>query len=122
MKYQLYDIYLDKKSYFIATAYYSGGEFFDRIIKIGKFTEKRALKYIKPILNALSYMHSKRIVHRDLKSSNMVFDKKGKNGIIELIDFGTLEFVIDNKLYVAKRIGTLLYAAPEWEMIELVCI
>ncbi len=28
---ELYGIYLDKSSYFIATAYYSGGEFFDRV-------------------------------------------------------------------------------------------
>ena len=74
---ELYGIYLDKSSYFISTAYYSGGEFFDRIIKIKKFSEKQALKYIKPILSAVNFMHEKAIVHRDLKPSNMVFDKKG---------------------------------------------
>lgn len=79
---ELYGVYLDRSSYFIATAYYSGGEFFDRIIKIKKFSEKQALKYIKPILNAVNFMHEKAIVHRDLKPSNMVFDKAGKRGIL----------------------------------------
>ena len=112
---ELYGIYLDKSSYYIATAYYSGGEFFDRIIKIKKFSEKQALKYIKPILSAVHFMHSKAIVHRDLKPSNMVFDKKGKNGIIKIIDFGTSEIVIDDDLYTAERVGTILYAPPEWK-------
>ena len=104
---ELYGIYLDKSSYFIATAYYKGGEFFDRIIKIKKFSEKQALKYIKPILNAVQYMHSKAIVHRDLKPSNMVFDRPGNKGIIKIIDFGTSEIVIDDDLYTAERFGFL---------------
>eukprot|EP01084_Bolivina_argentea_P164856 286541_1 len=112
---ELYGIYLDKSSYFIATAYYSGGEFFDRIIKIKKFSEKQALKYIKPILGAVSFMHDKAIVHRDLKPSNMVFDKKGKNGSLKIIDFGTSEIVIDDDIYSAERVGTILYAPPEWK-------
>eukprot|EP00484_Ammonia_sp_Unknown_P016493 CAMPEP_0197036436 /NCGR_PEP_ID=MMETSP1384-20130603/13937_1 /TAXON_ID=29189 /ORGANISM="Ammonia sp." /LENGTH=738 /DNA_ID=CAMNT_0042466615 /DNA_START=21 /DNA_END=2237 /DNA_ORIENTATION=+ len=112
---ELYGIYLDKSSYFIATAYYSGGEFFDRIIKIKKFSEKQALKYIVPILDAVYFMHDKAIVHRDLKPSNMVFDKKGKNGKLKIIDFGTSEIVIDDDLYTAERVGTILYAPPEWK-------
>ena len=112
---ELYDIYLDKSSYFIATAYYSGGEFFDRIIKIKKFSEKQALKYIKPILSAVHFMHDKAIVHRDLKPSNMVFDKKGKNGKLKIIDFGTSEIVVEEDLYPAERVGTILYAPPEWK-------
>ena len=112
---ELYGVYLDRSSYFIATAYYSGGEFFDRIIKIKKFSEKQALKYIKPILKAVNFMHEKAIVHRDLKPSNMVFDKAGKRGILKIIDFGTSEIVIDDDLYNAERVGTILYAPPEWK-------
>ena len=112
---ELYGVYLDRSSYFIATAYYSGGEFFDRIIKIKKFSEKQALKYIKPILSAVNFMHNKAIVHRDLKPSNMVFDKPGKRGILKIIDFGTSEIVIDDDLYTAERVGTILYAPPEWK-------
>eukprot|EP01083_Nonionella_stella_P025117 69186_1 len=112
---ELFGVYLDRSSYFIATAYYSGGEFFDRIIKIKKFSEKQALKYIKPILGAVQFMHDKAIVHRDLKPSNMVFDRKGKNGQLKIIDFGTSEIVIDDDLYTAERVGTILYAPPEWK-------
>ena len=91
---ELYGIFLDRSSYFIATAYYSGGEFFDRIIKIKKFSEKQALKYIKPILNAVNFMHEKAIVHRDLKPSNMVFDKAGKKGIVFVFLFNSFCIVI----------------------------
>ena len=83
---------MDKSSYFIASPYYSGGEFFDFIVKTKHFTEKQASKYIVPILSALEYIHSKDIAYIHLKPSNIVFDKKGKNGTMKLIDFGSIVY------------------------------
>ena len=45
-----------------------GGELFDLIEKENKpLTEKRACPYMVQILDALSYLHSKNIAHRDLE-------------------------------------------------------
>ena len=45
----------------------TGGELFDRIIAKGSFSEKDATVLIIQVLNALDYLHSLGIIHRDLK-------------------------------------------------------
>lgn len=47
----------------------SGGELFDRIVEKGFYTEKDASALIKQVLDAVNYLHSLGIVHRDLKVS-----------------------------------------------------
>ncbi|VDO15625.1 unnamed protein product [Rodentolepis nana] len=47
----------------------TGGELFDRIVDRGSFTEKDASDLIRQVLLATEYMHSRGVVHRDLKDS-----------------------------------------------------
>ena len=59
------------------------------------FSEREAVNLIKPILDAVEYMHSKKIVHRDLKCNNIVFDRPGdyNNATLKIIDFGCSEYI-----------------------------
>jgi calcium/calmodulin-dependent protein kinase I len=45
----------------------TGGELFDRIVAKGSYTEQDASRLIKQILEAVDYMHTNGVVHRDLK-------------------------------------------------------
>ena len=45
----------------------SGGELFDRIVEKGFYTEMDASRLIRQVLDAVNYLHSMSIVHRDLK-------------------------------------------------------
>ena len=45
----------------------TGGELFDRIVEKGSYTEKDASDLIRQILEAVAYLHSIEICHRDLK-------------------------------------------------------
>lgn len=108
-----YDVYMDKISYYILMEYCSGGNLLEKIIKEytsnkGKtkhFTEKRVVIYIEQILRSVEFMHSKNVVHRDLKPNNMVFDREGKDGMLKLIDFGTSEIVSDSKTYPYEQVS-----------------
>jgi len=112
---ELKDVYMDKDGFYIETAYYNGGELFDKIAKAKNFNEKQAINYLVPLLNGVTYIHSKGFVHRDLKPSNIVFDS---DGVLKIIDFGTAEIVVDDDIYEYNKnepIGTELFCSPEWE-------
>lgn len=50
----------------------SGGELFDRIVEKGFYTEMDASRLIRQVLDAVNYLHSMGIVHRDLKVQTCV--------------------------------------------------
>ena len=62
-----------------------------------------------PIASALGYLHSKRIIYRDLKPGNIGFDLAGN---IKVFDFGLAIKVPEGKK-VRGMAGTLRYMAPE---------
>ena len=50
----------------------TGGELFDRIIAKGSYTEQDASSLCRQILEAVDYLHSIDIVHRDLKVQHVL--------------------------------------------------
>jgi len=61
-------------------------------------------------VKAVRFIHSKRVVHGDIKLSNIMVDAKGE---IQLIDFGFSAFVGDNSPTLTHYHGTPVYMAPE---------
>ncbi|KAJ8919047.1 hypothetical protein NQ315_016953 [Exocentrus adspersus] len=73
--------------------------------------EKELLRsYMKQLTEALAYMHSHRILHRDLKPQNLLVDKEGH---IKLADFGlSRSFSLPTRTYT-HEVVTMWYRAPE---------
>lgn len=82
----------------------------DKICKMGRFNEKKASQYIGAILAAFSYMHSLDIVHRDLKCQNLVFDREGSEGRLQIIDFGESLMAQSGTEYT-DFVGTIHYVS-----------
>lgn len=82
------------------------------IQKTANFSERIAIRIIKQIVSAVLYCHLNGIVHRDIKSDNILFLNQDINSPIKLIDFGiSVKFEKDTKL--KEKTGTVLYIAPE---------
>jgi len=88
-----------------------GGELFDRVLKRKKYTEREAAIVMRQLLEALVYLESKRIIHRDLKLENILLVNKEDDCLIKLADFG-LSVTLEN-LDPKVRCGTPGYVAPE---------
>jgi len=83
------------------------------IIKENKSISERMIKnYTKQILDGLSYIHSENVIHRDIKSSNIMIVN---NYHVKIIDFGMSKRVDGSHLpQLDENIaGTIAYMAPE---------
>lgn len=72
----------------------------------------RVLKHLIYIARfcSLSYLHSKKIVHRDVKTENMLIDA---HRILKIADFGVARVEAQNPRDMTGNTGTLGYMAPE---------
>eukprot|EP00934_Nitzschia_sp_Nitz4_P009415 Nitzschia sp. Nitz4//scaffold133_size116822//56256//65702//NITZ4_003807-RA/size116822-snap-gene-0.16-mRNA-1//-1//CDS//3329535396//9405//frame0 len=96
-----------KKEIFIIMELCSGGDLYAR----DPYTEEQAARIVSSILSAVSYMHSKNIVHRDLKYENILFVNKSPTSEIKLIDFGLSKRYGDSAM--TEGVGTIYTMAPE---------
>lgn len=87
------EVFIANNTCYYTMEYLSGGALNEYIDKKNGLPEAEALKFIRQIGSALSYMHSRKIVHLDVKPLNMVFKNKEQ---LKLIDYG-LSIQYDNK-------------------------
>lgn len=79
------------------------------------FNELQAFKIFFQILEVLSLLNKKQIVHRDLKMENILFCNEDLNDLsLKVIDFGLAIMLKNSKSKImSERYGTLGYMAPE---------
>lgn len=74
---KLYEIFEDKKYYYIIMEFLTGGELFEKITDedfYGDFTEKDAANIMQQVFRGINYCHCNNIVHRDLKPENLLLE------------------------------------------------
>lgn len=122
---KLYEIFEDKKYYYIIMEFLTGGELFEKITDedfYGDFTEKDAANIMQQVFRGINYCHTSDVVHRDLKPENLLLESNvtseslgGKKSMkIKIIDFGTSQlFTVGGKKKMEERYGTPYYIAPD---------
>ncbi|CAD7967130.1 unnamed protein product [Amoebophrya sp. A120] len=110
---KFYDFFEDPDFYYIVMEFYTGGELFQRILEVKRFSECDAAFLGFQMLLALEYIHSLRIVHRDVKAENFLFTSPGSiyNTPLKLIDFGMA--VKRDTEVLHELCGSPHYLAPE---------
>ncbi|KAG5513879.1 hypothetical protein PMAC_000501 [Pneumocystis sp. 'macacae'] len=83
------------------------------IVMSGKMSREEIYCCIKQILQAVDYIHSLGLAHRDLKLDNLMMNE---NGIVKLIDFGSatvFRYPSENFVKASGIVGSDPYLAPE---------
>ncbi|XP_061483526.1 serine/threonine-protein kinase SIK1 [Rhineura floridana] len=106
---KLYQVMETKDMLYIVTEFAKNGEMFDHLTSHGHLSESEARKKFWQILSAVEYCHSHHIVHRDLKTENLLLDA---NMNIKLADFGFGNFYKSGDP-LSTWCGSPPYAAPE---------
>ncbi|PSS16179.1 Serine/threonine-protein kinase [Actinidia chinensis var. chinensis] len=76
-----------------------------------KFTESQVKCYMQQLLCGLDHCHSRGVLHRDIKGSNLLIDN---NGILKIADFGLASFYNPHMSQpLTSRVVTLWYRPPE---------
>ena len=76
----------------------------------GELDEKICAYILCKTLEGLAYLHSRGIVHRDIKSDNILVNKKGD---IKVADFGYATQLTRAKRGTVSQVGTVCWMAPE---------
>uniref|UniRef100_A0A7S3UYE3 Protein kinase domain-containing protein n=1 Tax=Aplanochytrium stocchinoi TaxID=215587 RepID=A0A7S3UYE3_9STRA len=100
----------------ILLEYVSGGSIASLLAQTGSgFSEPIIKKYTRHMVEGITYLHSKGIIHRDIKGGNVLISDKG---VAKLADFGCSKSLLghsDHSLEASlKNIrGSILWMAPE---------
>ncbi|THB67315.1 MAG: serine/threonine protein kinase [Desulfovibrio sp.] len=80
-----------------------------RVLKQGPLPWKGCFKLVLDCLRGLDHIHTKRIIHRDIKPDNIFIDDEGR---AKIGDFGVARRLFEIT-HAETRVGTPLYIAPE---------
>ncbi|XP_044294432.1 serine/threonine-protein kinase 36 [Varanus komodoensis] len=106
---QMLDSFETDKEVVVVTDY-AEGELFQILEDDGNLPEEQVQGIASQLVSALYYLHSHRILHRDMKPQNILL---GKGGIIKLCDFGFARAMSIHTMVLTSIKGTPLYMSPE---------
>ena len=107
---KILEMFEDDEYILIAMEYINGGNLFSFVKKRRKLSEKTAKFLFRQIILGIKHIHSKKIVHRDIKLENILIDL---NNNIKICDFGIGRILKNEKQLLYDKCGTPMYMAPE---------
>ena len=102
---EIYEVSLTETETIVLEEYIEGQTLAEAVL-----SEKQARNIMGQLCDALSFLHGKGIIHRDVKPSNIMLAPHGR---IRLIDFDAARMMKDSGAQDTQRLGTREYAPPE---------
>lgn len=107
---QFIDCFEDDTNVYILLEICPNGSLMELLKKRKVLTEPEVRFFTTQICGAIKYMHSRRVIHRDLKLGNIFFDK---NYNLKIGDFGLAAVLANDRERKYTVCGTPNYIAPE---------
>ena len=111
---RLEEVYESHTEIYLVQELCLGGELFDRLDEQPDYhyTEMECARLVKQMLSAVRYLHSKGIIHRDLKLENFLFSSVHPDSELKMIDFGLSKHFRYGEVH-HEAVGTPYTVAPE---------
>ena len=111
---RLEEVYESHSEIYLVLELCLGGELFDRLDEQPDYhySESECARLVKQMLCSVRYIHSKGIIHRDLKLENFLFSSQDADSELKMIDFGLSKHFIHGELE-NEAVGTPYTVAPE---------
>ncbi|KAL2947272.1 hypothetical protein AAZX31_20G062200 [Glycine max] len=106
---QMLDSFESPQEFCVVTEF-AQGELFEILEDDKCLPEEQVQAIAKQLVKALHYLHSNRIIHRDMKPQNILI---GAGSVVKLCDFGFARAMSTNTVVLRSIKGTPLYMAPE---------
>ncbi|MEO1402659.1 MAG: serine/threonine-protein kinase [Cyanobacteria bacterium J06635_1] len=111
---QLWEYLEDETGQYLIQEYVSGLTLEAQLKQQGAFSEARIVALLEALLPVLEYVHSFRVIHRDIKPDNII---QPVNGLPVLVDFGAAKLAPRQAVPKTETvIGSAEYTAPEQTM------
>ena len=108
---KVYDVNFTGEDQYIVMEYIDGVTLNQYIHHQGQLRWKDAVHFLRQILQALQHAHDHGVVHRDIKSQNIMLLR---DGTIKVMDFGIARFAREDiRSGRNKAIGSVHYISPE---------
>ena len=114
----VYDFDASSTPIYLVMEYVEGKTLKEKIIDEGHLSEQMTIQIAIQIANGLSLAHSNKIIHKDIKSQNILIDV---NNLVKITDFGIAQILSNSTITHNKGIlGSAHYFSPEQARGELV--
>ena len=99
---------------YIVTEFLTGESLAELLRSGKKFSIDESMQIFKQLIQVVEYVHSKTIIHRDIKPGNIFIENKEGNINVKLLDFGVANILQLGELNGQdKVVGTFGYMSPE---------
>ncbi|KAI2482917.1 SPS1 Serine-threonine protein kinase [Pyrenophora tritici-repentis] len=107
---RLYEVIVTEELVWLVLEYCPGDELYNYLLAKGALEPAKVQRIFTQLVGAVTYVHNKSCVHRDLKLENILLDKHEN---VKLVDFGFTREYEGKSNYLQTWCGTICYSAPE---------
>lgn len=114
----VYDFDASSTPIYLVMEYVEGKTLKEKILDEGHLSEQMTIQIATQIANGLALAHSNKIIHKDIKSQNILIDV---NNLVKITDFGIAQILSNSTITHNKGIlGSAHYFSPEQARGEMV--
>ena len=107
---RVYDVGEFEGQHYLSMEYVDGEDLASLLRRIGRLPHDKAVEIARQICAGLAWAHDKRVIHRDIKTANIMWTRDRKT---KIMDFGLAKVVEEVRNHTTVVSGTPYYMSPE---------